>query len=615
MRRILTTLMILLAVVVAGLTALVLLVNPNDFRAYMVHKVAERSGYQLKLDGPLRWHVWPQLSILSGRMTLTAPGAAEPVVRADNMRLDVALLPLISHQLQVKQVMLKGAVIQLTPKTEAVRDLNAPVVPHDNTLPQVSEDSGWSYDVQKLQVVDSVLFFQHESGEQVTVRDIRLQMDQDQNHHATLDFSGRVNRDQRDLALSFSAEVQGGDYPHSLQAEITQLNWQLRGAELPANGISGQGSLQASWLEDQKKIGFDKLNLTANGSTISGSASVVLGEQADWKLNLHASTLNLDSLLTHTETAGDSAASQQGQSQPRQMRPVIADSDIQQDYDSLRGFSAHMALTADRLQWRGMNFTQVKSDITNQQGLLTINQLQGELDGGLISLPGTLDARKDTAEASFQPKLDNVEIATILNAFNYSLNLTGKLSLAGDFSGQRIDADDFRRSWQGQAHLQMSDTRTEGLNFQQLVQQAVERSTNVQAQENYDNATRLDSMSSDLLLDKGEVTLKSLQGQSELMALTGQGGLNLLKEECDMRFNVRVLGGWKGEGKLIDRLKQTAIPLRIYGKWQALSYSLQVDQILRKQLQDEAKQRLNDWVERNKNSQDGKDVKKLLDKL
>jgi AsmA protein len=68
-------------------------------------------------------------------MTLTARGAEEPVIRADNMRLDVALLPLLSHQLQVKQVMLKGAVIQLTPKTEAVRDSSAPVVPHDNTLP------------------------------------------------------------------------------------------------------------------------------------------------------------------------------------------------------------------------------------------------------------------------------------------------------------------------------------------------------------------------------------------------------------------------------------------------------------------------------------------------
>ncbi len=614
MRRILTTLMILLAVVVAGLTALVLLVNPNDFRAYMVHKVAERSGYQLELDGPLRWHVWPQLSILSGRMTLTAPGAAEPVVRADNMRLDVALMPLISHQLQVKQVMLKGAVIQLTPQTEAVRDQDAPVVPHDNTLPQVPEDRGWSYDVRQLQIADSVLFFQHENGEQVTVRDIHLQMDQDENHHATLDFSGRVNRDQRDLALSLSAEVQGGDYPHSLKADISQLNWQLSGAELPAEGVSGQGSMQASWLEDEKKISFDNLNLTANGSNIAGNASVVLGEQADWQLNLHANMLNLDSLLAQATPATDASVNQQGQSQPRQLRPVIANSDIQEDYASLRSFNAHLSLTADRSQWRGMNFSGVKSDISNQQGLLTVNQLQGNLDGGTLSLPGSLDARGKTAQASFQPKLDNVEISSLLKAFNYSLNLTGKLSLSGDFAGERIDADDFRRRWQGEAQIQMADTRTEGLNFQQLVQQAVQRSTNVQAQENYDNATQLDSMSSELQLTHGQVTLKSLQGQSKMMALTGQGDLNLLKEECDMRFNVRVLGGWRGENKLIDRLKQTAIPLRIYGKWNELSYSLQVDQILRKQLQDEAKQRLNDWMDRNKNTQDGKDVKKLLDK-
>ncbi len=111
------------------------------------------------------------------------------------------------------------------------------------------------------------------------------------------------------------------------------------------------------------------------------------------------------------------------------------------------------------------------------------------------------------------------------------------------------------------------------------------------------------------------MTLNRLQGQSDVMAMTDEGQLDLQKENCDMRFNVRVLGGWKGEGKLIDRLKQTAIPLRIYGEWQSLSYSLQVDQILRKQLQDEAKQRLNDWVERNKGSKDGNDAKKLLDKL
>ncbi|MGG8290543.1 outer membrane assembly protein AsmA [Klebsiella sp. 141130] len=615
MRRILTTLMILLTVIVAGLAALVLLVNPNDFRNYMVQEVAERSGYQLKLDGPLRWHVWPQLSILSGRMALTAPGASEPVVRADNMRLDVALMPLLSHQLQVKQVMLKGAVIQLTAKTEAVRDQNAPVVPHDNTLPQAPQDRGWSYDVRKLQVADSVLFFQHENGEQVTVRDIRLQMEQDDNHLATVDFSGRVNRDQRDLALSFTAQVQGGDYPHSLKADFSQLNWQVRGAELPPDGLSGQGSLQASWIEEAKKLNFDNLNLTANGSAITGIGSVVLGDKPDWLLNLKATTLNLDSLLAQSAAANEGNADQRGQSQPRQLRPVIADSDIQQDYHSLLGFNGQLAISADQVQWRGMRFSQVRSDITNQQGLLTVKQLQGSLGEGRLSLPGVLDVRGDTAHAAFQPQLDNVEIGTILQAFNYPISLTGKLSLNGDFSGPRIDADDFRRNWRGQAQLQMKDTRTEGLNFQQLVQQAVARSTNVQAQENFDNATQLDALSSDLTLNNGQITLNDLQGQSAMMALNGQGNLNLLAEDCDMHFNVRVLGGWKGESKLIDRLKQTAIPLRIYGKWQSLSYSLQVDQILRKQLQDEARQRLNEWAERNSNSQNGKDVKKLLDKL
>ena len=86
MRRFLTTLMILLVVLVAGLSALVLLVNPNDFRDYMVKQVAARSGYQLQLDGPLRWHVWPQLSILSGRMSLTPRVPAsrwyEPIICA-----------------------------------------------------------------------------------------------------------------------------------------------------------------------------------------------------------------------------------------------------------------------------------------------------------------------------------------------------------------------------------------------------------------------------------------------------------------------------------------------------------------------------------------------------
>ncbi len=70
------------------------------------------------------------------------------------------------------------------------------------------------------------------------------------------------------------------------------------------------------------------------------------------------------------------------------------------------------------------------------------------------------------------------------------------------------------------------------------------------------------------------------------MALTGEGML-ICRKTCDMRLNSRAR--WlEREGKLIDFLKET--PSRCGFMAVAVAdYSLQVDQILRKHLQDEAK--------------------------
>ena len=617
MRRFLTTLMILLVVLVAGFSALVLLVNPNDFRDYMVKQVAARSGYQLQLDGPLRWHVWPQLSILSGRTILTAQGASQPLVRADNMRLDVALWPLLSHQLSVKQVMLKGAVIQLTPETEAVRSEDAPVAPKDNTLPDNAEDRGWSFDIASLRVSDSVLVFQHEDDEQVTVRDIRLQMEQDSQHRGSFEFSGRVNRDQRDLSLSLKGTVDASDYPHDLTADIQQIDWQLQGADLPKQGIQGHGQFRAQWQEAQKRLSFEQINLTANDSNLTGQAQVALLEKPEWLLRLQFAQLNLDNLLPMNDVmTTQNGVAQQGQNQPTLPRPVISSRIDEPAYQGLKGFAADILLQANNVRWRGMDFADVTAQMTNKAGLLEIIQLQGKLNQGVVSLPGTLDATASHPRIVFHPRLENVEIGTILNAFNYPISLTGKMSLAGDFSGADIDANAFRHTWQGTAHVEMADTRMEGMNFQQMIQQAVERNGgDVKAAENFDNVTRLDHFSTDLTLDNGVVTLDDMQGESPMLALSGAGTLNLAEQTCDTQFDIRVVGGWNGESKLIDFLKETPVPLRVYGNWQQLNYSLQVDQLLRKHLQDEAKRRLNDWAERTKDSRNGKDVKKLLEKM
>lgn len=610
MRRLLTTLAILLVVVVAGMSALVLLVNPNDFRGYMIKKVEQKSGYQLTLEGDLRWHIWPQLSILAGRMTLTAPGAKAPVVSAENMRLDVKLLPLLSHQLFVKQVMLKNAIIRLTPDSEEHSQMDAPIAPAGTGTD--AADAAWKFDIDNLRVVDSLLIWQRADNEQINVRDINLTLQQTQTRQAQLELSSRVNRDQRDLTFSMAADVDLQQFPRQIGAKVTQFNYQLAGADIPNGGIQGEGNAQVVYQQTPAQIAVSQLSVSANNSQLTGDISATLGAVPGYVVNLNSANLDLDALSgwqSSTNTAEQPAVTS---------APVIASQvdDRQQNLEALRDFNAQLNLQAAQLTYRGMNVTQLAVVADNQRGLLTLHKLAGQLAGGDFSLPGALDARGNKPVISVHPALNQVELGTVLKAFDMPQMLTGKFSMKGDLTGDRLSSQSFERRWRGTAQLAMQDAQLHGLNIQQLIQQAVARNDNsVRGQDSYQRYTEVKNVSAQASLNQGTIKLSGLTADSPLLALTGVGSIDMPGKQCDMALNVRVTGGWQGRGELIEQLQKTPIPLRVYGPWQQLNYQLQVDQVLRKTLQDRAKDALNKWAEKNKDSREGQDLKKLLDKL
>ncbi|MBO8133532.1 outer membrane assembly protein AsmA, partial [Dickeya fangzhongdai] len=267
MRRLFTTLVILLVVLAAGMTALVVLINPNDFRAYMVRQVEARTGYRLNLDGDLRWHVWPQLSILSGSLSVSAPGAAAPVISAENMRLDVKLWPLLSHQLEVKQVMLKGAVIRLTSDSEARVAGPVPIAPGGTSSPE--PETPWRFDINRVEVADSLLVFQRGNAPVLNVRDINLTMESDSARQVRVSLSSRFNRDQRDLSFSLNAMLDMQNYPQQIGADIGSVSYQLQGAGLPTEGISGKGTIRGSYQRQPEKLAISQFALSANSSQLN----------------------------------------------------------------------------------------------------------------------------------------------------------------------------------------------------------------------------------------------------------------------------------------------------------------------------------------------------------
>ena len=592
MRRVITTLAILLVVVVAGMTALVLLVNPNDFRTYMVQQVEQRSGYQLQVGGDLRWHVWPQLSILAGRMSLTAPGATQPIVTADNMRLDVNLWPLLSHQLSVSQVMLKNAIIRVTPDSAAQKPTGAPVGPGD-AEPVSSSNNGWSFNIGKLRLADSLLIWQQPGGDEYNFRDLNLNLDQDASKQASINLATRISRNQRNVSVNLKGQMNVAQYPHRLVGQLDEMNYAIDGANLPTQGIKGTLSGQGEWNGDNQHFSLQKMQLTANDSALEGSADGRLALPQQLNLALHATSLNIDALMANAPSTDNSAPQQANVTST----PVIAEPRMRDNSDSpLNQLDLTLNLTADNSVWRGLTLTNLQLDGSNQQGLMTLSKLQGKFGEGHFSVPGSVDIRKPVTQVAFQPELDNIAIAPLLKALELPETLQGTVSLKGDISGAGLSIEEAKRNWQGSADLEATNLQLSQLNLQQMVRRAVARVSNRVTNDQPDDQG-IQQLSGRVTLKQGIFSLPDLQGGNSRLAVQTKGNVDMVKQQLDVTINM-MLRGWQGDDKLAALLNQQTIPLRMYGGWNNLQYSLPVDDVVRQQLQSEAKSRLNQWLDR-----------------
>ncbi|MFB4338879.1 outer membrane assembly protein AsmA [Pantoea sp. CS_6] len=591
MRRVITTLAILLVVVVAGLTALIMLVNPNDFRSYMVQEVEQRSGYQLTIDGDLRWHVWPKLSILAGRMSLTAPGAAQPVVSADNMRLDVNLLPLLSHQLSVSQVMLKNAIVRVTPDSAARAPENAPRAPHNS---EPTSSAGWSFDIDNLQLSDSLLIWQQPGGDAFTFRNLNLDMEQDQSRIATIGLTTSLTRNQRTAVLTLKGQLDKSRYPHQLSGQVAQVDYNLTGASLPPEGIKGTLSFQGNWDLDKNRFDVSNLKLTANDSVLSGRAEGELTPPQKLAMDLHASALNMDNLL-FISTLTQQMSGQNSQIAPA---PVIADQPEPTNADSpLNDIDLDLSLQADSAVWRGLNLTKLSLKAVNQQGLVTFSTLSGNVGQGSFSVPGSIDIRQPVTQVAFTPVLNQIAIQPLLKALALPPSLQGTLSLKGELSGENLTLADAKRSWQGKADIQAHDLKLAQLDLQQMVRSAVARVSDRVSSDSQASGQGIEQVSGQLAMKNGLLTLSHLDGGGKALTLRGEGRINLVQQQLDVTLGL-TLSDWRGDENLVAALSDQVIPFRIYGSWANPQYTLPVDDVMRDRLQNEAKSRLNQWLDR-----------------
>ncbi len=590
MKRLLTTLFMLLMVLVVGISALIVLVDPNDFRTRMIGQVAQKSGYLLDPGSDFRWHVWPQLSIISGRMSLTAPGAQTPLISAENMRLDVKLWPLLSHQLVVKQVILNRAVIRLTADSEK-KTAGMPVTAGQQ---HTAMSGQWNIDINKVEVIDGVLVWQERDNHPVTVRDINLSFEQDKWHQAKLAIKSRVSRNQRELAFSMMADINLQHYPRQISADINKVTYELTGADLPVTGISGSASLQASYQDAPRRIWLNPFMLSVNNNQFTGSLSGNFGEIPSYVIELSADKLNLDAISGWKVRQADS---NQPAREPLVLSPVIADQNPADDFlRVLKNLTMQLRLRVNDMMYRGLTINDFTMEGVNYQGKVRIGTLSGKSSGGDFSVPLSLDVTGKKMAILLEPVINHMELGLMLQAAQLPERVKGTFSLQGTLSGEGRNDATLSSTLQGKLLVTMNGIKLEGLNIQQLIQQAIARTgSDISEKESYERYTQVQQLKASAVFSRGKVTIDDLQANSDQIRCTGRGICNIRGQQCDMNFNVRILQGWRGEAERVKKLQLVDIPLRIYGPWNDLQYQLNLPHLLRNELQDKVQKAFSDW--------------------
>ncbi|PMK06728.1 AsmA family protein [Vibrio splendidus] len=138
MKKLLIFIAVPVFVVVAAILALVLLVNPNQFKPLIVEQAQKHTGLELVIEGDISWQFFPSIGFELGQTELRNPeGFTQPnLFKVDTVGVDVSVTPLFSNQLEIGNITLDGAEFYLETLKDGRKNIDALT---QASVPQESE--------------------------------------------------------------------------------------------------------------------------------------------------------------------------------------------------------------------------------------------------------------------------------------------------------------------------------------------------------------------------------------------------------------------------------------------------------------------------------------------
>ncbi|MCL1076104.1 AsmA family protein [Shewanella dokdonensis] len=586
---------ILLLVVVGLGFYLTVLFDPNDFKPQIIAAVEKQTGRTMTIDRDLSWTFFPSLGIEAGGITLSNPKdfAEKKMVAVNQIVANVALLPLLSKDVQISELKLDGLQLNL----ETAKDGR-------NSFDGLAGKATSSAPKTDTQVADShsnnlTLAGLNIGGISVTNAQVRL-LDRQQGTENIFTLSsltlGALALDKfAPLAYQFSGEMpqmtlaSEGEGQLKISANLQQLDLKdfsikntVKGGSIPHGEM--QANLNADIHIDTAKQALSLVLSQLTVADISGSGDMTVaygGKVPQVETKLAFGDIDLDKLLPAAPETSNKDA------QPKASSPAAT---TEPDLSGMKAVNMTLGLSVKSLKVAGLTTENWVMNAKLNNGVLELQQMTADLYQGKLNASAKVDGRQPVASYSFNSSLSQVHLRPLLTDAAQIDMLAGNANITAKGSGSSLLPDNIKKNLDVNGSFNIADGALYGINIPLMIRNAQAKlKGDLSSPKAEEQKTDFTSLTGNFTVKDGVANNPDLAMSSPLIRLSGAGGANLLQESLDYRLKTALVDTLKGQGgKGSEQLAGIEIPLLISGSFAEPKFSLDTDALFKNKLKDEA---------------------------
>ncbi|HXF15463.1 MAG TPA: AsmA family protein [Burkholderiales bacterium] len=587
--------------------------DPNQYKTQAATFVKDKTQRTLTIEGDIRLMLFPKLGIHLGKTRLSEVRGETVFANLDDMRISLALIPLLSRQIVIDEVRLAGLRANLVKQKDGRTNFDdllggdkksdgksnqasgKPAEPAKAPMPVKLEIEGVTISSANLTWKDQM------TGATYEISDFDLKTGRVAPGIPTrfsLGAAVRANEPKLDLKIGveglLTAELERQLF------SVAELSVKVNGQAAGRTGLAAQLSGSAG-ADLQKHSANADVALKIMDSNIKAKLAVEDFAAMRSTFDITIDKLNVDQFMP-AKKAGETAGTPAG---PQPEQPI--------DFSPIKKLDVKGSVRIGELIAQNIKAQNVRLELMAKHGRLDLEPLTADLYQGSVKGMASIDANAN--RIVIKQTLAGISIGPLLRDATQHDLLDGRGSVALDVTTTGTLVTALKKALNGTARIELKDGAIKGIDVAQSLRKA--KALLVGGTSESDQAaatggkTDFSELTASFIIKNGVAHNSDLLAKSPFLRLTGEGDINIPDSSLNYLVKASVVASSAGQGgQELAELQGLTVPVRASGPFTALKYKVEVGSVLG----DSAKQKLNEKKEQMKKNLEDQLKSKLLRK-